>query len=202
MTRTRSASSYGGAAAAAAIFSLAMTGIAASAPILQQIGPVPTTYRFGVGGDFTQYPGTSLGDVTARVEAVGLTTPLVPSGLSASGCTAADFAGFGTFGEKAANAAAAGAAGALIFNNVETSALNFAFSVAAGIPTLLITFDVGNELATLAQTSPVEARIDVTSLDDGVAPPVASVAEPGSFGVLGAGLTIIGLGRRLRRKED
>jgi hypothetical protein len=192
--------------AATVLAVLAAAADADAAPVFQQVSPDPASYVFGVFGDFTQYPGTALGDVTGELEAVDLALPPVPGVISVSGCTAGDFAGFVagsiallergscTFGQKAANAAAAGAIGALIFN--DGPAVNVALSVAAGIPTLITSFDVGSALAAELATGDVVVRIDVTSLDDNIAP---TVAEPGTAVLFGGGLALLGLGRWRQR---
>jgi PA domain-containing protein len=88
--------------------------VSASAAILEQISPAPTTYVQQV--DFAVFDFSAIGDVTASLVGVNVSSP-------SSGCVAGDFAGFtagsialmqrGTcaFDDKAANAAAAGAVG-------------------------------------------------------------------------------------------
>src|SRR5262245_57027888 len=101
-------------------FALAWAG-SASAAILQQTSPTPTTYVELI--DFSVMTFSATGDETAMLVNVDVAS-------FDSGCDAGDFSGFTpgsialmqrgfcTFDDKAANAAAAGAVGALIFNNV------------------------------------------------------------------------------------
>jgi hypothetical protein len=121
--------------------------------------------------DFTagQAPGTVSG---AQVQpAGGIVIPPTPTPSSASGCTAADFAGFVagrvalvqrgtcTFGTKALNAQAAGASGIIVFNEGNsdpdrTGIFSGSLVDAAGnqvspkIPVIFTPFDLGKALLT------------------------------------------------------
>ena len=177
---------------ASVAFMLGCPRSAEAIPIFQRISPAPKDFLFAVNGDFTQYPGSAVGDLTGVVEAVGLADPIVPA-LTLSGCHMSDFAGFVagsialmqrggcTFGQKAANAAAAGAIGALIFEdglqggNIVS---NVGYSLDAGIPTFITTFDIGVDFATSAE--PVTVREVVSDVSDSAFP----VPEPTSFGIL------------------
>ena len=120
------------------------------------------------------------GDVTAELQAVG--GIIIPSpGGSASGCTAADFAGFQagnialiqrgtcTFREKVDNAVAAGAAGVVIFNEgnevPDDDRVGNLFGTLdppqVGIPVVGTSFAVGEELYNLLQAGPVTLRLAV-----------------------------------------
>ena len=124
-------------------------------PVLTQVRPAARDFVLGTDWN----PGQSTGVTTADVQpAGGIVIPPTATPSSASGCTAADFAGFTagrialvqrggcTFGTKALNAQAAGASGVLVFNegNPGRTAL-FAGSLtdAAGnpvIPTIPVGF--------------------------------------------------------------
>lgn len=101
-------------------------------PSFQELAPaafsqvLPNPQPFVNRTDFATMQYSGVGDVTARVTAVG---PLnVPAGATIPGCAASDFAGFpsgnaalvqrGTcnFSIKVANAEAAGASAVVIFN--------------------------------------------------------------------------------------
>jgi Zn-dependent M28 family amino/carboxypeptidase len=129
----------------------------------------PTTRSFVLNTDFTagQAPGTVTG---ARLQpAGGIVIPPTPTPSSASGCTAADFAGFVagrvalvqrgtcTFGTKALNAQAAGASGIIVFNEGNpdrTDIFSGSLVDAAGnpvspqIPVIFTPFDLGQALLT------------------------------------------------------
>jgi Zn-dependent M28 family amino/carboxypeptidase len=133
-------------------------------PVFKEISP--TSHDFAVTSEFN--PGQSTGSTTADLQpAGGIVIPPTPTSSSASGCTAADFAGFvpgrialiqrGTcfFGEKVLNAQAAGASGVIIFNEGNpgrTGVLSGNLVDAAGnrivptIPVVFTSFDIGNNL--------------------------------------------------------
>ena len=133
-------------------------------PVFKEISP--TSHDFAVTGEFN--PGQSTGSTTADLQpAGGIIIPPTPTPSSASGCTAADFAGFvpgrvaliqrGTcfFGEKVLNAQAAGASGVIIFNEGNpgrTGVLSGNLVDAAGnrivptIPVVFTSFGIGTNL--------------------------------------------------------
>jgi len=142
------------------------------------------TYANGFDGDFLTMEWSGNGDVTAQLEPVG---PFVlpPTGGSASGCTAADFATFtpghvalmqrGTcaFRVKVDNAVAAGASGVVIFNegNVvpdddRVGVLNGTLdppATPAAIPVIGTSFAVGDELYQLATTTGATVHLKVNA---------------------------------------
>lgn len=146
-------------------------------PILNQLAPVATTYRVGL--DFTTMEASGSGDVTAAVYAVDFLAPGGPSGLSTSGCEAADFAGFPagsiallqrgtcTFRDKAQNAANAGAAGVIIENAGVTASSpilgTLGLPVPVSIPAVGTTAAVGEALRQGVLDGPTQttARLDV-----------------------------------------
>jgi PA domain len=145
-------------------------------PVFEQISPIPTTYNFGLGNDFTVIEFSAPGDVTASVRAI-------PS----LGCAAADFVNFPagsialitrgtcTFADKIANANAAGAVAALISNNVPGGAIFVTASSLTQIPALFTSMGVGDEFrGFLLAGGGVTARVGVP------------VAVPGP--IVGAGL--------------
>jgi Peptidase family M28/PA domain len=94
-------------------------------PTLREVSP--TSHDYTLVTDWQ--PGESQGTANAAIQPVGgIILPPTPTPTSASGCTAADFAGFtpgrvaliqrGTcnFGVKVTNAQAAGASGVIVFN--------------------------------------------------------------------------------------
>ena len=127
----------------------------------------PTARTFVLDTDFSAGPaaGTAIGKT---VEAAGgIIIPPTATPSSASGCTAADFAGFVagnvalvqrgtcTFGTKALNAQAAGASGIIIFNEGNpgrTDVFGGILTDAAGnpvsptIPVMFTSFAVGSSL--------------------------------------------------------
>jgi len=138
---------------------------------LEQVTPTPTVYEEGTHFFVMEFSGS--GEPTANVTNVDLVLPPGPTPSSSnSGCEAADFAGFPTgnialmqrgtcdFGLKAANAAAAGAVGAIIMNEGQpgrTETLNGTLGTfRPGIPTIGISFELGN---TLAATSGLSMRM-------------------------------------------
>jgi hypothetical protein len=146
-------------------------------PIFEQISPLPTSYNFGFGNDFTVIEFSAPGDVTASVRAI----PNV-------GCAFADFAGFSagsialitrgtcTFADKIANAAAVGAVAALISNNVPGGAGFFTASSLTQIPALFTSMGVGDEFRGLLAVDGVTARVGVPVAVPG---PVAGAGLPG-----------------------
>jgi len=127
----------------------------------------PTAHTFAYNSEFL--PAKSTGNVTAALQpAGGIVLPPTPTPSSASGCTAANFAGFvpgrialiqrGTcsFGMKVLNAQAAGASGVVIFNEGQpgrTDAIGISLGVDASgnefipsIPVAFTSFTVGNTL--------------------------------------------------------
>src|SRR5262249_12571732 len=131
-------------------------------PVFNELSPVAHTFSAGVDWN----PGQSTGSATAAgvQPAGGIILPPTQAPSSASGCTAADFAGFvpgrialiqrGTcnFGVKVLNAQAAGAAGVVIFNEGNpgrTELLSGGLSDAANnpiiptIPVAFTSFDTG-----------------------------------------------------------
>jgi Zn-dependent M28 family amino/carboxypeptidase len=129
---------------------------------LQQVAPNEVTYEEATHFFIMEFSGS--GEVTANVTNVDLVLPPGPTpSSSSSGCEAADFAGFpagnialmqrGTcdFGLKADNAANAGASGAIIFNEGQpgrTETLSGTLGAfRPGIPTIGISFELGNQLA-------------------------------------------------------
>ena len=148
----------------------------------------PTARTFVLDTDFSAGPaaGTVVGKT---VEAAGgIIIPPTATPSSASGCTAADFAGFVagnvalvqrgtcTFGTKALNAQAAGASGIIIFNEGNpgrTDAFGGILTDAAGnpvsptIPVMFTSFAVGSSLfdETNSATPPV-VSIDVRAVSN------------------------------------
>jgi Zn-dependent M28 family amino/carboxypeptidase len=148
----------------------------------------PTARTFVLDTDFSA--GPAAGTVTGKtVQAVGgIIIPPTATPSSASGCTAADFAGFVagnvalvqrgtcTFGTKALNAQAAGASGIIIFNEGNpgrTDAFGGILTDAAGnpvsptIPVMFTSFAVGSSLfdETNSATPPV-VSIDVRAVSN------------------------------------
>lgn len=172
---------------------LAWAGLVSAAPVLQQTAPSTISYVYGTDFSVMQYSG--LGDVTAGVTNVDLSS-------SDSGCEATDFAGFPAgnialikrgacqFALKASNAAAAGALGVLIFNNLLDETLlvqgtlgtTFPYDT---LPVMGLTRALGEELAA---TQGLVMRMSVD----------ASVPEPGGLALLGLGLSALAWTRRRR----
>src|SRR3954447_22310277 len=121
-------------------------------PVLREESPTP--HSFGLGTDFN--PGRVAGTTTSKLQpAGGIVVPATPTPSSASGCSAADFAGFGagnialiqrgtcTFAQKVANAEAAGASAVVIFNEGNpgrTSLFNGGLSGTEKIPVIFTSF--------------------------------------------------------------
>lgn len=130
---------------------------------MEQVQPSLVQYVNGV--DFLTMSYSGNGDVTAVVQPVGgIILPPTEQSSSASGCTAADFAGFQagnialiqrgtcTFAEKVANAEAAGASAAIIFNEGNPGApdriplFGGTLGAPAGIPAVSAPFALGEQL--------------------------------------------------------
>ncbi len=148
-------------------------------PVMQEESPTP--HSFVLGTDFV--PGQSVGTTTAKVQpAGGIVIPATPDPSSASGCSAADFAGFTpgnialiqrgtcTFVQKVANAEAAGASAVVIFNEGNpgrTGVFSGSLSGDETIPVLFTTYAVGTQLygEYVPDTGPV-LTIDVQAIED------------------------------------
>jgi Zn-dependent M28 family amino/carboxypeptidase len=131
-----------------------------TAPVMQQISPVATTYTNGVDFGTMNYSGS--GDVTAPLVAVDLLVPSPDTNSSTSGCEAADFAGFPagaialvqrgtcTYRIKATNALSAGAVGMIVFNEGNpgrTALLGGTLNAPRfSFPVVGISFALGNSL--------------------------------------------------------
>lgn len=130
---------------------------------MDQVQPSLVQYVNGV--DFLTMSYSGNGDVTALVQPVGgIIIPPTEQSSSASGCTAADFAGFQagnialiqrgtcTFAEKVANAEAAGASAVIVFNEGNPGApdriplFGGTLGAPAAIPALSAPFALGEQL--------------------------------------------------------
>ncbi|WP_395245397.1 M20/M25/M40 family metallo-hydrolase [Agromyces sp. MMS24-K17] len=151
-------------------------------PEMERVSPDPRVYEAGTDVLTADYSGS--GDVTAPLQAVDLVLPPGPTaGSSNSGCEAADFtnAGFvagnialvqrGTcdFSVKAHNAAMAGASAVIIFNEgqdgrTETLGATLGDQFSDPIPVVGTSFEIGNELAGLLASGPVEMRVATDTL--------------------------------------
>ena len=148
-------------------------------PVLREESPTPQS--FVLGTDFN--PAQVAGSPTAKLQpAGGIVVPATPTPSSASGCSAADFAGFTpgnialiqrgtcTFAQKVANAEAAGASAAVIFNEGNpgrTGVFNGGLSGAETIPVLFTSYAVGTQLlAQYAAGLAPALTIDVQLIDD------------------------------------
>jgi Zn-dependent M28 family amino/carboxypeptidase len=137
-----------------------------------RVSPNPRTYA---DTEFATMQYSGSGDVTAAIAPVDLTLPPAPEPGSTSGCEAADFAGFTpgsvallqrgtcTFEIKATNAQAAGASAVIIFNEGQEGRTE-TLTGTLGNPTFTIpiigtSFEIGNELATLAAAREVTVHI-------------------------------------------
>lgn len=151
------------------------------APVLREVSPTPRD--FTVGSDFGAWPGSGDGDVTAAVTPVGgVVIPPTPSPTSASGCSAADFAGFPAgnialiqrgscaFDQKVALAAAARASGVIIFNEGQPGRTAAAAECGVsdhGIPVAcLASYAVGDSLYSQAKSGTVTVHLKVQSITD------------------------------------
>ncbi len=159
-------------------------------PTLREVSPTP--HNFTLVTDWQ--PGKSGGTADAAIQpAGGIILPPTPTPTSASGCTAADFAGFMpgrvaliqrgtcTFGVKVQNAQAAGAAGVIIFNEGNpgrTSVPGGTLTDANGnritptIPVAFTDFANGTDLlnqynaAVVGATALPKVQLDVKSITD------------------------------------
>ena len=153
-------------------------------PVFERTSLPSRTYVNGFGEDFLTMEWSGSGDVTAQIQPVG---PFVlpPTGGSASGCAATDFAGFvagrvaliqrGTcsFRVKADNATAAGASAVVVFNegNVvpdddRVGVLNGTLdppATQASIPVVGTSFEVGSELYQLATSGAVTVHLQINA---------------------------------------
>jgi Zn-dependent M28 family amino/carboxypeptidase len=160
---------------------------------LNQVAPNAVTYVNGT--DFLTMTYSGAGEVTAVVQpAGGIVIPPTQTSSSASGCTAADFAGFVpgnialiqrgtcTFFEKAANAEAAGAAGAIIFNEGNPGQpdriplFGGTLGTPVGIPVLSVSFAFGEDLYEASQTGSVTLRMQ-TDTESEIRPTANLIAE-------------------------
>jgi Zn-dependent M28 family amino/carboxypeptidase len=149
-----------------------------SDPVLDPTDPDLPAYT--PGEDFLTMDYSGSGDVEAQLQAVGgIIIP--PTGGSASGCSAADFADFQagnialiqrgtcTFRQKVENAEAAGAAGVVIFNEGNVVPDDDRVGLLFGTldppqvekPVVGTSFAVGEELYNLLQQGPVTLRLAV-----------------------------------------
>jgi Zn-dependent M28 family amino/carboxypeptidase len=152
----------------------------------QRVSPDPKTYVEGLDGEYSPMDYSGSGDFTAPLALAGGITIPSPGG-SASGCTAADYAGFPagaialvqrgtcTFREKAEAAQAAGAVAVIIFNEGNDDPNDDRIGVIAGtldppqddIPVIGTSFAVGQELynrITGGQTVTVRVAVDAETV--------------------------------------
>jgi Zn-dependent M28 family amino/carboxypeptidase len=145
-------------------------------PYFQELAPAtfaqvtPNAVSYIEPDDFSVMEYSGSGDVTAPVQnAGGFVLPATPEPSSASGCTAADFAGFTagtvalvqrgscTFAEKALNAQGAGAVAVIIFNEGNPGRTdNFGGTLGGlgvNIPVISTSYAIGSTLA--GQSSPI-----------------------------------------------
>ncbi|MFL6066431.1 MAG: M20/M25/M40 family metallo-hydrolase [Gaiellaceae bacterium] len=131
----------------------------------------PGLRHYESGQDFVTLRYSGGGSVTAQV------VPVDFAGTS-SGCEASDFAGFPDgavalmrrggcrFSDKAAAAEAAGAAAALLANDGspghDAPIMATLFGPGTRIPVLMVSAEVGSELAVSAQPRPMQVRIDLS----------------------------------------
>lgn len=170
-------------------------------PTLTQVSPTATNYV--INADFL--PAQAAGTGSAALQpAGGIVIPPTATPSSASGCTAADFAGFTagrialiqrgtcTFGTKALNAQAAGASGVVIFNEgnpgrtgVFSGSLVQADGTPANVtvPVMFTTFALGSALltqyqqATAAGTPGPVLSLATKSIQNPAAPDYNVIAE-------------------------
>jgi len=144
-------------------------------PVFERVSPDPEAYVEGEDFFTAEYSGS--GDVTAALEPVDVVLPPgAEAGTSTSGCEPEDFDDFtagsialvqrGTcdFSVKAHNAFLAGAVGVVIFNEGQegrTETLNptLGFEFSDDLPVVGTSFEVGNELATLAAQGTVTVHL-------------------------------------------
>ena len=150
----------------------------ATPPVFERITAPAAVYVDGVDFGTASYSGS--GDVTAPITAVDLVVP--SPGLmngNTSGCEAGDFAGFTvghialmqrgtcTFRVKAENALAAGAAAAIIFNEGQPGRTAVLFPTLSpppvDLPTIGITFELGNSLRNGVVNGPTGVTVHVKS---------------------------------------
>jgi len=152
----------------------------------QRVSPDPKIYVEGLDGEYSPMDYSGSGDFTAPLALAGGITIPSPGG-SASGCTAADYAGFPagaialvqrgtcTFREKAEAAQAAGAVAVIIFNEGNDDPNDDRIGVIAGtldppqddIPVIGTSFAVGQELynrITGGQTVTVRVAVDAETV--------------------------------------
>ena len=131
----------------------------------------PGLRRYESGKDFLTIRYSGGGDITAQVFPVDFAG-------SSSGCEASDFAGFSDGAvalmrrggcrnsDKAAAAQSAGAAAALIANDGSPGhtapLMATLFGPGTRIPVLLVSADVGSDLAASAQPRPMQVHIDLS----------------------------------------
>jgi len=148
-------------------------------PVMREESPTP--HSFVLGTDFV--PGQAVGTTTSQVQpAGGIIVPATPDPSSASGCSAADFAGFTpgnialiqrgtcTFVQKVANAEAAGASAVVIFNEGNpgrTGVFSGSLSGDEHVPVLFTSYAVGTQLLGeyVPGSGPV-LTIDVQAIED------------------------------------
>jgi Zn-dependent M28 family amino/carboxypeptidase len=150
-----------------------------SPPELKQVLPNPTVYQ--VDTDFATMDYSGSGNVTASLQAVDLNMP--PTGISTSGCEAADFVGFipgnialiqrGTcyYSVKAMNAQEADAVGVIIFNEGNTPGrIPLMYGTLGGpginIPVQSASFALGEELYNLTLAGDVEVYMFVDTITE------------------------------------
>ncbi|HMJ35583.1 MAG TPA: M28 family peptidase [Baekduia sp.] len=157
-------------------------------PYFQELAPstfertAPTARTYEHATDFNTMDFSGSGDVTGDIVPIDLVLPPGPTPSSnTSGCEAADFAGFPagavalvqrgtcTFGAKAQNAKTAGASAVVIFNEGQpgrTEALSGTLGDPIDIPVVGTSFDVGNELADLAQAGTTTVHVTTSTLSE------------------------------------
>ena len=147
-----------------------------SDPALEQTAPNTQTYS---DNQFATFAYSGSGDVTASVQGVDLMLPPGDeSNSSTSGCETEDFDGFTsgnialiqrgtcTFQTKVDNATAAGAVGVLIFNEGQSGRTEVVegqldAEVTNTVPTLGLSFNLGETLAELIDASGLTMRMKV-----------------------------------------
>ena len=139
-------------------------------PVFERVAP--GSRRYERGPDFLLMRYSARANITARVVPVGFSS-------ASSGCDASDFDGLPhgavalmrrgvcSFSQKALRAATAGAAAALIANDGSpgrTAPISATLIFPAQIPALVVSSEVGSELASMAQAGPVNVRLDLSVL--------------------------------------